>query len=334
LARGEISVGHLDAFARGLRSLNKTLRPRLAELEPTLVRIAARLCVEDFADRVRAEVRDIDGDDGKGRLDQQRKQSRAKSWTDKEGMWNLHAAFDPETGMVLDEIIRKITERLFREGCPGDAPEDPEMKQQWLRAQAVRMIMTGEVTVGQGETTIVVITDEQTFTTGKRHAATRFDVNGVNTFPVELLAKYRDQKRAKFVAALVDDDGNLISLGHKVRTPEQLLESLRNPVNLNLGRSRRTANADQHLAKRVMYRTCAIPGCRVPSHRCELHHAHEWEKGGCTDMCNLVPICPYHHDRIHADGWTLHIGPDRSLTIRKHGVPLMATGPPGQQWAA
>jgi hypothetical protein len=30
-----------------------------------------------------------------------------------------------------------------------------------------------------------------------------------------------------------------------------------------------------------------------------------------------VPICPHHHDRIHADGWTLQLGPDRSLTVRK-----------------
>jgi hypothetical protein len=331
LARGEISLGHLEVFARGLRSLNTMLRPRLSAIEPSLVRIAARLCVEDFADRVRVEVRDIEGDDGKGRLEQQRQRARARSWTDSDGMWNLHAAFDPETGMILDEILRKVTERLFRDGISmSDAPEDPQMKQEWLRAQALRMIMTGEVSVGRGETTIVVVTDEHTFRTGRRHAATRFDVNGVDTLPVELLAKY--SQRARFVAALVDSDGKLVTLGRKVRTADELVESFRNPVSLNLGRTRRTANGDQHLAKRVMYRTCAIPGCRVPAHRCELHHIHEWEHGGTTDIENLVPICPYHHDRIHADGWTLQLGPDRSLTVRKHGVILMSTGPPGQQW--
>jgi hypothetical protein len=332
LARGEISVGHLDAFARGLRSLSAKLRPQLSELEPTLVRIASRSSVEDFADRVRAEVRDIEGDDGTGRLERQRGRSRATSWTDREGMWNLHAAFDPETGMVLDEILRTVTEKLFRDGCPGDAPQDPQQRQEWLRAQALRMIMTGEIALGRGETTIVVITDERTFRSGKRHAATRFDVNGVNTFPIELLARYRE--RAKFVAALVDHDGKLIDLGRKVRTPDRLLESLRHPATLDLGRTRRTASADQHLATRVMYRTCAIPRCRVPAHRCELHHLREWEHGGPTDLDNLVPICPHHHDRIHADGWTLHLADDRSLVVRKRGVVLMATGPPGHQWAA
>jgi hypothetical protein len=308
------------------------LQPRLAELEPTLVRIAARLCVEDFADRVRAEVRDIEGDDGRGRLAQQKRRSRAKTWTDREGMWNLHGAFDPEAGIVLEEILRKVTEQLFRDGTPTDAPEDPQLRQEWLRAQALRMIMTGEINLAGEGTTIVAIIDAKTLATGRRHACTRFDINGVTDLPLDALVRLRE--RARYVAAVVDPDGKVIQLGRKVATIDELIASLSSPVKLDHGRSRRLADANQHLAKRVMYRTCVIPGCRVPAGRCELHHVHEWEHGGPTDLDNLVPTCPYHHDRIHADGWTLELKPDRSLIIRKQGVVLMATGPPAEQWAA
>ena len=83
-----------------------------------------------------------------------------------------------------------------------------------------------------------------------------------------------------------------------------------------------------------MYRCCAIPGCDVPFAKCEIHHIVFWEDGGSTDLANLLPICAHHHDRVHRDGWLLELGDDRSLTVRRDGVVIMATGPPGQQWAA
>jgi hypothetical protein len=64
-----------------------------------------------------------------------------------------------------------------------------------------------------------------------------------------------------------------------------------------------------------MYRTCAAPECDVPFHRCEIHHIHWYERGGPTDISNLIPLCSRHHHLVHDLGWHLHLTPDRTLTI-------------------
>jgi hypothetical protein len=57
------------------------------------------------------------------------------------------------------------------------------------------------------------------------------------------------------------------------------------------------------------------------------------DKHGDTDIDRMAPVCTRHHSLIHANGWTLHLAPDRSLTIRdKHGGTIMTTGPPSEQW--
>jgi hypothetical protein len=66
----------------------------------------------------------------------------------------------------------------------------------------------------------------------------------------------------------------------------------------------------------------------------EAHHIHHWERGGRTDLSNLLPLCRHHHDRLHAERWQLTMANDRSITVRaRDGTLLMATGPPREQWA-
>jgi hypothetical protein len=96
---------------------------------------------------------------------------------------------------------------------------------------------------------------------------------------------------------------------------------------LNVGRQQRLANRSQRRALRVMYRTCAFHGCDVTFNRCEIHHIHEWELGGPTDLRNLVPLCSRHHHVVHEGGWGLHLEPDRTLAIRKPDGSLHAIVP-------
>ena len=64
-----------------------------------------------------------------------------------------------------------------------------------------------------------------------------------------------------------------------------------------------------------MYRTCAFEGCEVPFHRCEIHHIVPWERGGPTDLDNLIPLCSRHHHVVHELGWKLRLEADRTLVI-------------------
>jgi 5-methylcytosine-specific restriction protein A len=78
-----------------------------------------------------------------------------------------------------------------------------------------------------------------------------------------------------------------------------------NAVLLDLGRSVRTFTPEQARALQVMYPTCVMPGCTVPSSKCEMHHLHPWEHGGPTDLANGAPVCWHGHHMVHEYGWTI-----------------------------
>ncbi len=70
-------------------------------------------------------------------------------------------------------------------------------------------------------------------------------------------------------------------------------------VALDLGRENRLFSEPQRLAVGLTHHTCAADGCERPFAWCELHHREPWSRGGPTDLNNAVPLCHYHHQRIH-----------------------------------
>jgi hypothetical protein len=96
---------------------------------------------------------------------------------------------------------------------------------------------------------------------------------------------------------------------------------------LDLGRTTRLANRAQRRALRVLYPTCAVPGCCVQYEFTEPHHLKFWRDGGKTDLVNLLPLCHRHHDLAHK-GWIFKLGPNRELTITFPNGQTMTTGPP------
>jgi hypothetical protein len=40
---------------------------------------------------------------------------------------------------------------------------------------------------------------------------------------------------------------------------------------------------------------CRFPGCRMPTHRCDLDHGQDFALGGATDHKNLCALCRRHH---------------------------------------
>jgi hypothetical protein len=74
---------------------------------------------------------------------------------------------------------------------------------------------------------------------------------------------------------------------------------------LFVGRAHRVVTPRQRRALEVRDQHCAFPGCRVSPHRTEAHHVIPWEKGGSTDLDNLVLLCKAHHHAVHEGGWWL-----------------------------
>jgi hypothetical protein len=72
---------------------------------------------------------------------------------------------------------------------------------------------------------------------------------------------------------------------------------------LDLGRSTRLFTEAQRIAVGIKHQTCAAHGCERPFAWCELHHRRPWRLGGRTDLDQAMPLCWFHHRRIHDDAF-------------------------------
>jgi hypothetical protein len=66
----------------------------------------------------------------------------------------------------------------------------------------------------------------------------------------------------------------------------------------------RPTPALRHLVQ-IRHATCTFPGCRRPARQCDEDHTLAHHLGGRTCLCNLAPLCRYHHQVKQAPGWTL-----------------------------
>jgi hypothetical protein len=277
------------------------------------------------------EIRLIEADDGKRRLERQKRDNRCRVWVDPNtGMVRSTLSLDPELGATYQHLLNEQLHARLNQPRPPECPTDPLDAMDWHRAHAFIDLITGAAgAVGKPE--VIVVIDQQTFEHG-RHAHSKVDCGPGIDLPIDTIRGIAG--RARFVPVVVNRDGVVITQGEPVPTYDQLAQSLTRPVALDHGRNRRHASTRQRRALRAMYRTCAIPGCSRHVSITEAHHLHWWEHGGHTDLANLLPICRHHHDRLHTERWRLTMGADRAITIRaRDGTLLMTTGPPAQQWA-
>jgi hypothetical protein len=72
---------------------------------------------------------------------------------------------------------------------------------------------------------------------------------------------------------------------------------------LDLGRSQRFFTEAQRVALALTYDTCAADDCDRPYAWTEHHHEDPWASGGATDLDKAVPLCGYHHRRVHDPGY-------------------------------
>lgn len=79
---------------------------------------------------------------------------------------------------------------------------------------------------------------------------------------------------------------------------------------LDLGRSSRLFTEAQSVALATRHTSCAADGCDRPYSWCELHHREPWAHGGPTDLENAVPLCGFHHRRIHDPAYLHEFSPD------------------------
>jgi hypothetical protein len=332
LGDGAITGDHIDAVTRASKKLDTTKRGELLDRANALVDVATAGTVDEFARRLDLEVNRLQDDDGLDRLARQRRNVRARSWVDTDGMWNLSAKFDPVTGIKVAARIDAMVHAMFGETVPDTCPDDPIEKQRYLAAHATARLLLDEALGNVGDP----------------------DAESTETASPPPTARPRPGRPEYVVVIDADADGRtgpVAEFSIPVEIPARVLATLagtadihavvvRNgivlyaPGELNLGRTTRLANRAQRRALRGLYRHCAIPGCTVAYDRCKLHHIIWWRNQGRTDLDNLLPVCPIHHTKIHNDGWTIELGPNRELTLTLPDGTTHTTAPPGRRTAA
>ncbi len=280
---GRIGAGQVDAIVLAVKGLTGD---DLAMLDcQALVDAAVSMPVDTFARRVRLMVEAIKGDDGLGDSNDRRAQSTWKHWFDEAtGLGHVHGEFDPER---YEAILGSVEAELTRLANQGEVT-----KSQSLAADAAYNLLTGvSGASGSGRPHVSVVVDWETFNNGSHGRSVRETAGGHRLAPESISRLACDAVLQRIV-----------------------LDPLGVPV--NVGRRYRTATDAQWKATRAIYRSCVWAGCDAPLAWCQLHHVHEWEHGGPTDLCNLIPLCSEHHHAVHEGGWVIKLdGDDRTVDI-------------------
>ena len=252
---------------------------------------------EEFARTCRERIRRLERDHGISRNRQQRRDTFLSRRINRAtGMIEGRYAFHPELG---DQIFGAVDREVAAMIAAGERSGDPDYvnrsyDRNQLAAEALgRLVAGGHDRIRPLEADITLIADIQTALTGRLHDHSICETG--NGLPVPPETVRRLLCNGRLTPVILGTDG----------------------VPINVGRTVRHATRAQRRALRTIYRTCAFAGCDTTFDRCEIHHIDWYEHGGATDLANLLPLCGRHHHLVHEGGWTLHLAPDRTLTITR-----------------
>ncbi|MFL6105832.1 MAG: DUF222 domain-containing protein, partial [Marmoricola sp.] len=293
LSAGVISAEHAAVIVQADRNLpvqvsnaqresvEASLVHKAQTLSPSALRRAARRAWE----AVEADVTAVDAHENELVLaeeDRARAKTRLSLHENGDGTVTGHFTVPTAQGMLLKKIIDTITApRRGRLGAThaqvGDAEAVPGRPgTDWDRAR--------------GQALVELIEHLPTDHLHPRTAAT-----------LVIALSHEVLQGALRAAGL--DTGESLSAGQARRLActahlvPAVLDS--NGIPLDLGRSTRLFTPAQRLALGLTHQTCAAEGCERPFAWCELHHLTAWALGGPTDLTNAVPLCHFHHQRIH-----------------------------------
>jgi len=304
LALGSISPAHAEVIVRTDRQLPSTASLEQREVvEQALIAKAERLAPGALRKAARRALAEIENDevvvDAHENTLVAEEEERARSRTrltmhdNADGTVTGHFTVPVMQGHLLRKILETITApRRGRLGATHAQVGDHEARSDWDRAR--------------GEAFCELIEHLPTDHLHPKTAATL-----VVSLDNETL------RHALKVAQL--DTGEPLSAGEvrRLACNARLLPAvLSGPsLPLDLGRSARLFSEAQRVTVGITHKICAADGCERPFAWCELHHLQEWSRGGKTDLMNAVPLCHFHHRRIHDHNYGHVRHPDGGITF-------------------
>jgi hypothetical protein len=327
ITSGQVSTEALDAVRVALGDPTETVKAdALHAAAETLTSLVPQLTLESLAARAR-ELRDeLDASGVAGRENERRERRSLRLYPQVDGTTRLVALLDPESAAIITSGIDAATSP--RRGGPRFV--DPES------ADAAQRVIDDPRTTEQlaidalVELVDVALRTRSTATPAARRA------------DVRVLVTQRDLDRRIGPAQL---DGQTATV--TVATAERhacdggLIPILfdDNGTALNLGRSQRLHSARQRIAIAARDGGCLAPGCERPASWCEVHHIHEFSRGGRTDLNDGVLLCRHHHMLVHNNGWRIERRTNRYWMLppptaeppnsARPGAALPGAAPPG-----
>jgi len=303
LREGRITFDHVRVIADQADSPN---RDNLLEDIPEILGWAQTRSADDFRDAVAGWARDLDERREAAMTDHQRQMRRRKVTRSrtKDGLRRTTLDLDDETDAIVYGAVRDIVSDMLRAEKKADLrPETRRATPQiWADAfgeLARRSRGADVITKHKARPVILAMTE---------------------------MSVLRDQLKVKGFCELADGTKLTSRQIRRMACEADIIPMVldTNGVCLDMGDAFRLATHKQRLALRALHATCAVEGCDIDFDWCEIHHLHPWEKGGLTDLDNLVPLCSYHHHLIHDCDTQPHILPNRTLRV----VPIPITPAP------
>jgi hypothetical protein len=284
------------AFTEGAVSLDKVLAVARVATTDTDVKFTtiARLASVAQLQRICAAYRDVTKDDTPEAHERRRCRRGVTSTSTDDGLVRVVALLDADEAAIVLGALDARAEQAWREERP--APEAPLPEVSTRRADALVELATGGLVEGpdpivRGERVGVHVLVDEKVLTGERSDGVCL-IEGIGTISAD--------------------------------TARRLLCD--SSVRVNLGRSQRSVSRRQRQALHLRDRGCRFPGCRA--HRfVDAHHVTPWERGGCTDLDNLLSLCPAHHRLFHEGHYRIDALGGGRFTFRRPDGRVLAPPP-------
>jgi len=298
VASGSLSAEALMAIEAGLGSPTDSV-PAVALASAAAVLVGLDLPLERLAARAR-ELRDELDAAGVALRESERRDRRfLRLVPQPDGMTRLSGLLDPESAAVVVSAIDAATSP--RRGGPRfvDADtvflNDPRTTEQIALDSLVELVdiaVRCDALPGRRPDVRVLVTQRDL----DRRAGVGFIDGQRASNSIETVERHACD--GGLVPILFDDDGQA----------------------LNLGRSQRLHNARRRTAIAARDGGCLAPDCDRPASWCEVHHIHEFGRGGATDLADGVLLCRHHHMLVHNNRWRVERRDGRYWFVPPAGV--------------
>jgi hypothetical protein len=271
LAKGALGPGHVEVIQKALKGL-----------EPSVRQYAERLLVDQANDddpnalsRFAAVVRDRVDPDGDPPDDREPRKTEREftRHTRRDGTMTFRGKLDPETGVLLEELLKPFEKPLPKEEGPdprsyaeraGDALADVLQMAANCPDLPTHNGMKAEMTL---------MVSLETLESELGHAL--FSVSDARRIACD----------AHVIPAVMGGPSKPLDIA----VPEYVVPA--------------------HIRRALVLRDrgCVFPGCAKPASVCHSHHVKSWLDGSQTELGNLVLLCGHHHRLIHNSDWEIEL---------------------------